>query len=454
MLALRNSLYLAIPTALLALCYTQKWILWPDFSLSIPFFLKIRSRIPFMQNSAENVLLFLFFLATIIFLFSCPLGKFKKYISCFLFSTLMCFYFKIYFLALCVFAFILLYSGLKVSLKKNKLGLLLITIGFVYLYYICQYQSGVSRLAFLLLAQVVFATYSIYWDIHRKVADLSIMDCWILMFTLPGGVFAIFYSYHELKKSFMNTDYSAISRSGVFLLLKGLLLAFAATVLESAFWPVISVDTYQVKTLATSIGGQSIKAWYFAMLFLVFFILEQVATLHIIQGITRILGYNVAQQSQNLILSRSTLDFWRRNSYNSRVFMMNYFFMPTFLKTKSLFLSNVSVWFMYVVITSIAAGGINSSSLYSYDNRIEIWVGQFFKFGVFFFIASYLEMKLQTLFAKNQSLRKSKIKRFLYNIILYAILIMILVIIHELRYSHLTTLNDTLNAILLLLGVS
>lgn len=209
------------------------------------------------------------------------------------------------------------------------------------------------------------------------------------------------------------------------------MLQIATThLLQLAFYPQLSLIRSKVATAAAE-GDGFFKLWYLGLVLVVFFVAEQMGTLNVLQGVTKICGYNVSNQLNRVWLSTSFLDVWRRGSYNSRLYMMNYFFMPTYIRTRSVFLANASVWGVYGISAILAYGGLNWKFIKP-GIILETWVVHIIKFFIIYLLASYIEMRLADYFSRNNNQKKHRGRYWIYRTFMFILMLVVYVVGNEL----------------------
>lgn len=423
---------------------------WTPFSFSLPtsLYYKMSWKSQFLINSSGHVLSLLILIPIIAILNRWGGHQVRRWTAMFGLSAIMLYFFPWQVICSLFTVYVILYLALVNFLKKTGIFTGLVVLAVIGLGSIFVYLP-MNRYAYLLLmGQTVFGFYSALIDKHRGLKDFDAIHLWLHWFCFPGGLFTILYGYKNFSESFHKQKYSAIFSKGSYLIGLSIFQLITVQLIQIYSFPDYSFLRNKVATVAEA-GDTVYSLWIHGFEILFFFILEQIGTINLLQGITQIFGYDVERQIDGLWKANSFLDVWKRGSYNTRMYWINYIYMPILLKTKNIYISDLSVWFIYGLIASMAYGGINI--YYTKPDSIsEIWITIFIKHFIMYGFASCLEMYIN----KNYLMNKNKSVYLKYALRLFLLLLMYIIYIigNEFGPNPNSTLVETIEIILKMFG--
>lgn len=443
----KNYIFLLISSVTLLCLMT-----WTKFSFELPtsLYYKVSWKADFLLNSSTMLLLLLAALVAVYFINSrLSLGT-RKATAAIGLTAVMLFFFS-WQVMLSLFGVGLLLYGSLYFFQKNDWLFVCFVVGALTALAIIFARLPMNRYSFLLLfGQLIFGYYSTLIDKYRGIPKIDPIHAWLLWFCFPAGLFTILYGYKMFAESFHNAPYEKIASSGVYLIAVAIFQLMITQLMQIYFFPEFSFLRSKVVSVAS--GNEPIYIlWAYGFKILFFFIFEQIGTINLLQGITKIFGYNVDNQIDGLWRATSFLEVWRRGSYNTRMYWINYIYMPLLIKTKNIYLSDLLVWFVYGIIASIAYGGVNIYYVKP-DSLQEIWITIFFKHLVLYGAVSCIEMYLNKnlLIQRSVALWKKNAVRFFLFITMY----LTHVIGNEFGPNPNTTLSETVHMICRMFGFS
>jgi len=427
-------------------------LIWTPFNFNFPtsLYYKVSWKSQFLINTPFHILFLLLAIFVVVSLNYWGNKIIRRWTAVAGLSAIMLYFFTWQVMTSLFVVYIFLYLALMFSHKSTWLFILccLLAILGSCLIYIYLPMNRYSYL--LLLGQTVFGFYSAVIDKHRGLKDFDAIHLWLHWFCFPGGLFTILYGYKTFAESFHKREYTAIASNGSYLIGLSLLQLMTVQLIQIYTFPEYSFLRNKVVTVATA-HDTFYSLWLHGFKILFFFILEQIGTINLLQGITLIFGYDVDRQIHGLWKANSFLDVWKRGSYNTRMYWINYIYMPILLKTKNIYISDLSVWLIYGFIASMAYGGINVFYVKP-DSITEIWITIFLKHFIMYGLASCLEMYINKNYLMNKN--KSTYLKYGLRLFLLALMFIIYIIGNEFGPNPNSTIGETMIIILRMFGVS
>ena len=443
----KNYLILLISSAILIslLFFTQF-----SFNLPTSLYYKVSWKSQFLNTSTLHILSLFIIIPLIAALNRWGTQQIRRWTALIGLSGIMLYFFSWQVMCGLFGVYIILYLALANFLKSTKLFIGLIVLAIIGLILIFVYLP-MNRYAYLLLmGQAIFGFYSALIDKHRGLKEFDAIHLWLHWFCFPGGLFTILYGYKTFSESFHNKEYSLIASKGSYLIGLSILQLITVQLVQIYYFPEYSFLRNKVATVADA-SDSFYSLWGHGFKILFFFIFEQIGTINLLQGITQIFGYNVDRQIDGLWKANSFLDVWKRGSYNTRMYWINYIYMPILLKTKNIYLSDLSVWLIYGFIASMAYGGLNIFYVKP-DSISEILITIFLKHFIMYGLASCLEMYIHKNYLMNKN--KSNFIKYGLRLFLFVLMYMIYIIGNEFGPNPNSTLGETMKIILKMFGAS
>lgn len=169
--------------------------------------------------------------------------------------------------------------------------------------------------------------YSEACDLHSKDERPGFFEH---VLALVGGVPCNFvgprYPYASFNGSFLRRPWPQIAQQGVERIYRGF-FKLAVAVAYYLFLRKAGLNPDALQDQAYLSTGQ---LWSLSFFGLLSFLLRVVGCLQILQGLNRLFGYDVPDQTDQPWLAASPLDFWRRFVSVDREYMMKYVFLPAY----------------------------------------------------------------------------------------------------------------------------
>lgn len=244
-----------------------------------------------------------------------------------------------------------------------------------------------------LFTQILAGAYSTCRDHENAAEPPDFFDSWNLWLGIPCGFLAILYSHREFMQSFFARPYPLIARDGITRIYLGLSKLLAVCAVEILLYPRISFTKATLSAVVRAEAGLSLgEKFWISFVLLASFIVSYTGVIQVIQGITRLFGYDVSDQVRQPWKSKSLLDFWQRGTYHTRRYLLRYVFFPVFLRSRHLYLSLLAVWVLEAAKVSVWRGGLVFEHLKPMG-QLDVWLSSLTKFGIIFAGVSYLELR-------------------------------------------------------------
>lgn len=191
-----------------------------------------------------------------------------------------------------------------------------------------------------------FKVYSMLVDVEA-MGDVVTLPEHVLMLTggFPCNFFGPHYTYASFSRSFLVGPYWEMARSGIILIYAGLSKLVVYGLMQYHLAPRARVDP--------SVA----QLWWGAVIYWGLELLIFMGTVQMIQGMTRIYGYDVPEQIRRPWLAVSPMDFWRRYAHVNRQYLIKYIFFPLYRRSGSGGLG--------IALTFLASALYNISEWYS-----------------------------------------------------------------------------------------
>lgn len=180
-----------------------------------------------------------------------------------------------------------------------------------------------------------------------KVAGSRLGDHLIYIFPIWGGTNtpigkgADYLSQCEARTA---PDYARSVLGGLKLIMLAQLWALARQFLaalvfaspKSMFTPLLGGLTMAVPRVSSLVSGQEsatlLTTWFSLYMDLVMETLEVAQDGHVWVGLLRLFGFNVFRNTYKPLLARSVIDFWNRWHYYFKEMLVEFFFLPTYVR--------------------------------------------------------------------------------------------------------------------------
>ncbi len=296
---------------------------------------------------------------------------------------------------LLITSFFILFVILKTKHRARRIGLLLVSMVML--------AAGLSLLraptyaSWGLYAQILLGLVGIdNWLGGSKATKKSVRldDAFIYLLGFHGAFATITYGYEALNNSYLKRPLHLIAQDSPRLLSGGFLKLFSIIYLQTLLFPYWNAASSSVSTIGTAnpeMGTWELVLW--SLIFLYSFLIELTGFIQIHQGISRLFGYDVKEHALSPWLSISFLDYWRRTGTNMRDYMLTHIMLPVYGKTRSLYLSVISVWSFWAFISLIMRGGFAQSEQLGLIPPAIPTISLLIKFSFLYAHVSYIEMR-------------------------------------------------------------
>lgn len=431
---------------LIYMAVQYQWML-PAFNSPVPLHKYIQYRAPFLLLSQTELLRFMLIsLVPLVLFIFCP-SKFKKQLL-----VAVSFWYLAWVLGwlqagLILTGCFMLWRILVIKSIQPYFRLTMVILALAFLYIGIHLEHRYRFLSWAVFAQILYGAYST-WKDHENKKEIPIFtDTWLLWCGIPCGFASIWYCHKDFASSFLNKPYWSIARGGIARIYLGLAKIIFVLAIELNYYPIWNLTRSSLTSIDKMQGPMTIlekSLWTFLLLAL--FLLVYTGSLQVLQGVTRLFGYNVIDQANQPWLSRSFLDFWQRGSFHTRQYMIRYVFFPSYFRKRSIYLSVLAVWAFHSLEVVIARQGIDL--YYSKPNGwMDVWSSTLIKFILLFATACYIEMKWLSKRNKNSF-------RYFQTACSWLLLVFVLVLGNEVMPDWYFSLKDTLQHLYRVFGVS
>ena len=277
-----------------------------------------------------------------------------------------------------------------------------------------------------LYAQVLVGALGVHHFTNSNPREeLKLIDVFIYLCGFHGVFLTLIYSYSAVTASFLKRPYSETAQPSAGEIFGGFSKILGVAAIQIFLFPTWSLAT----SSASSIGFfyPSVGAINLALLFILFtiaFIVENVGFIQVAQGFSRLFGYDVKVHTNAPWQAVSFLDYWKRNGINTRDYMLTHILVPTYLKTKSLYLGILLVWTFWALVSAVSRGVLQYHSTVRWVPHSTLLLLLLLKFSFLYANLSFIEMKVQPLVMRLTS-RFSKWATRLFIFLIYFLVLCI-----------------------------